>query len=146
MRVTERLYLIVRIAGQTAAIAASDVSSVVEVDAITPVPCVPAHVAGLFALRSRVLTVIDAQAALGYAPMATDGPLTGVIITADGHGYALLVDDVADVIGAGTPEPCNALLGHGWSAVAEGQITVPNGDILVIDPMRLIATPIANAA
>jgi purine-binding chemotaxis protein CheW len=53
------LYLIVGIAGEKVAFRASDVQSVVEIDRITPAPRAPAYIAGLAALRSRALTVID---------------------------------------------------------------------------------------
>lgn len=134
----EKLYLIVTVAGQKVALDAERVSAVVEVDRVTPVPRVPAHIAGLFALRSRVLTVVDAQAALGYAPMAIDGLLTGVIVTVDGHGYALLVDDVADVISAPPPEAVGAVLGSRWSQVALGRVATGDGDLLLVDPAQLI--------
>ena len=51
------LLLIVSIAGSRVALPASAVESVVELDALIAVPRAPDHVAGLSALRSRVLTV-----------------------------------------------------------------------------------------
>ena len=60
----EALKLIARIADQQVAISADTVESVVEVEAITPVPLAAPHIAGLAALRSRVLTIIDSYAAL----------------------------------------------------------------------------------
>ena len=51
----EALKLIARIADQQVAISADTVESVVEVEAITPVPLAAPHIAGLAALRSRVL-------------------------------------------------------------------------------------------
>ena len=53
------LLLIVTIAGSRVALPAAAVESVVELDTLIPVPRAPVHVAGLSALRSRVLTVID---------------------------------------------------------------------------------------
>jgi purine-binding chemotaxis protein CheW len=55
------LLLIVSIAGSRVALPAADVESVVEIDTLIPVPRAPGHLAGLSALRSRVLTVIDCQ-------------------------------------------------------------------------------------
>ena len=141
----ESLYLVVTIAGQKVALDAERVSSVVEVDRVTPVPRVPGHIAGLFALRSRVLTVVDGQAALGYPPMPLDELLTGVILTVDGHGYALLVDDVADVVSAPAPAPVSAVLGASWSRVAIGRITTPEGELLLVDPARLILCDLDDA-
>jgi purine-binding chemotaxis protein CheW len=140
------LYLIVRIAGQLVALDAAEVNSVVEIAGVTPIPRVPAHVSGLFALRSRVLTVIDTETALGYARRDHGEVRTGVIVSIDGHGYALLVDDVADVIEAGAPEPSGALLGPGWARVTLGQVESAHGPLLLVDPTRLIAGPQAAAA
>ena len=143
----DSLYLIVTLAGQKVALDAERVSSVVEVDRITPVPRVPSHIAGLFALRSRVLTVVDGQAALGYEAMAFSEIMTGVIVTVDGHGYTLLVDDVADVVSAAPPEPVGAVLGESWSRVAIGRIATSDGDLLLVDPAALILNdPRAAAA
>ena len=54
----KRLMLLCTIAGRKAAIPTQDVSSVIEIEAIAPVPGTPPHVAGLTALRSQALTVI----------------------------------------------------------------------------------------
>ena len=58
------LLLIVTIAGSRVAFPAAKVESVVELDALSPVPRAAPHIAGLSALRSRVLTVIDCQRSL----------------------------------------------------------------------------------
>lgn len=134
----ERLYLMVRIAGELVAIDANEVGSVVEIDAVTPVPRVAPHIAGLFALRSRVLTVIDSRAALGITS-GHDAPMPeAVVITIDGHSYALLVEAVEDVASADALAPCVATLAADWARVAVGRLTTERGDILLIDPARLI--------
>lgn len=135
----ERLFLIVRIAGELVAIDAERVSSVVEVDAIAPIPRVPPHIAGLFALRSRVLTVIDSPRALGLPSMGRPSRATAVIVTADGHGYALLVDEIVDVASVAPPAPCAALLEGGWARATIGQVTTGDGTLLLLDPDALIA-------
>ena len=48
-----QLLLIVSIAGSRVALPAAAVESVVELEALIPVPRAPAHIAGLSALRSR---------------------------------------------------------------------------------------------
>ena len=58
------LLLVVTIAGERVALPASSVESVVELDTLIPVPRAAPHVAGLSALRSRVLTVIDCMRSL----------------------------------------------------------------------------------
>jgi purine-binding chemotaxis protein CheW len=136
----ERLYLIARVADETIALPAGEIQSVVEVHDIAAIPRAPDHVAGLFALRSRVLTVIDSQRALGLGTHAQgEGP--AVIVEVDGHSYALLVDQVDDVIEAPAPEPCPAVLGPSWRRAARGSIVREEGAVLLLDPARIVAGP-----
>jgi len=58
------LLLVVTIAGERVALPAASVESVVELDTLIAVPRAAPHVAGLSALRSRVLTVIDCKRSL----------------------------------------------------------------------------------
>lgn len=140
------LYLIARISDEIVALPATEIGSVVEVDQIAPVPRVPVHVAGLFALRSRVLTVIDTRASLELGSMGREADMTAVIVESDGHSYALLVDEVEDVIEAEQPEPCPALLSDAWRRVARGTIRRGEDAILLIDPATVVAGPEALAA
>ena len=133
------LYLIARIADETVALPAAKIGSVVEIDQIAAVPRVPPHVAGLFALRSRVLTVIDTRAALELGQISRDGAMTAVIVECDGHSYALLVDDVEDVIEANPPESCPAMLRPAWRRAAIGTIRRGEEAILLVDPAALVA-------
>ena len=132
------LYLIVRLAGQTVALRAEHVASVVQIDEIVAVPRAPAHVAGLFALRSRVLTVIDARVALGLAaPDACSSD--AVIVDFEGHSYALVVDKIEDVIDALPPAPCPAVLTDSWMRASLGAIRTDAEMLVVLDPAILIA-------
>jgi len=89
------LYLLAQIAGRSVAIDSDQVESVVDIGAVTPVPRASKHVRGLAALRSRVVTVVDTQSALGL-PGASDAR-RAVITRVDGHHYAMLVDALDDV-------------------------------------------------
>jgi purine-binding chemotaxis protein CheW len=141
------LFLIVSIAGQRVALPADHVESVVEVDNITPVPLVAPHVAGLFALRSRVLTVIDSVAALGLGATPIAGAMQAVIVACDGHHYGLIVDAVEDVVSHGNGiRPLRAALGKGWADAALGVIEQNGAVLLVMDPQVLIAGIEARAA
>ncbi|HKY82111.1 MAG TPA: chemotaxis protein CheW, partial [Sphingobium sp.] len=53
-----RLYLFAMLAGTRIAVETREVEAVVKLTDISPVPSAGAHVAGLSALRSRVLTII----------------------------------------------------------------------------------------
>ncbi|WP_235399072.1 chemotaxis protein CheW [Sphingomonas sp. SRS2] len=140
------LYLIVEVAGQRAALPACYVESVVEVEDIAPVPCAPPHVFGLFALRSRVLTVIDTIAALGEGRSAA-GEKQAVIVTVDGHLYGLLVDNVDDVVAIeAAPAQPRALLSPGWVRFSTGVLEHEGQPLLLIDVPAMIAGPLDLAA
>ena len=141
------LLLIARLGGRRVAIPAGQVEAVVEVEAIVPAPRSAPHVAGLSALRSRVLTVIDARAALGFGRSALGGPKEAIVVPCDGHAYAVLVDQVEDVVeAAGGPAPAGAPLGPGWEQAAIGIVEAEGDLLLLIDPSRLIAGAAAQAA
>lgn len=135
------LLLIVTIAGQRVALPASAVESVVELDTLIPVPRAGAHVAGLSALRSRVLTVIDCMRSLelGSSPTSSD-ILEAAVVEVDGHHYALIVDSVEDVVEAASdPSPVRAAMGPGWERASIGMIETEEGPLLLIDVATLVA-------
>jgi len=141
------LLLIVRLAGRRIALPASEVEGVVELDGITPAPRAAGHVAGLSALRSRVLTVIDCLASLEFGRNPVEGLLEAIIVPSGGHTYALLVDSVEDVIEAQRPPaPLRTPVGAGWDRVAIGTIDADKDLLLLVDPHLMIAGPTAQAA
>lgn len=141
------LLLIVSLAGRRVAFPAADVEAVVELEGVEPVPCVPGHVAGLAALRSRVLTVIDGTASLGFPPADEAARLEAVVVQSGGHTYAILVDTVEDVVDAGSdPQPLQASPGSGWDRFATSAVEAEGDLILLLDPHALIAGPTAQAA
>jgi purine-binding chemotaxis protein CheW len=139
------LVLIVSLAGERVAIRASEVESVVEIGAITPVPGAPSHVVGLAALRSRVVTVIDCAAALGAA--APTPVRAAAVATLDGHAYALLVDSVEDVVEtSGDPRPLPGAIAGEWGRIARESVEAEGDLLLLVDSAALISGPIAQAA
>jgi purine-binding chemotaxis protein CheW len=137
------LLLVVRIAGQRVAMPAARIESVVELDTLIPVPRAAEHVAGLSALRSRVLTVICCRRSLGLdMPDVLDGILEAAVTELDGHHYALIVDGVEDVIEAqGDPAPVRAAMGEGWERVSTGMVETEEGALLLVDVGALVAGP-----
>jgi purine-binding chemotaxis protein CheW len=135
------LLLIVTIAGERVALPAASVESVVELDTLIPVPRAAPHVAGLSALRSRVLTVIDCKRSLELGESdRSDGIREAAVAEIDGHHYALIVDLVEDVVEAlSEPTPVRATLGAGWERVSQGMVDTEAGPLLLVDVAALIA-------
>ena len=142
------LLLIVTIAGQRVAFPAAAVESVVELDTLIPVPRAAPHVAGLSALRSRVLTVIDCMRSLELGVTETcDGIREAAVVELDGHHYALMVDLVEDVVEAlSDPAPVRAAMGVGWERVARGMVETEVGPLLLVDVAALITGVEVRAA
>ncbi|WP_265570626.1 chemotaxis protein CheW [Sphingomicrobium nitratireducens] len=129
------LLLIVSIAGSRVALPAAQVESVIELDALIPVPRAPHHVAGLSALRSRVLTVIDCQRSLGLGETTfEDGRIhEAAVVEIEGHHYALSVDAVEDVVEAlSEPKEVRAAMGEGWERVSKGMVETEEGPLLLV--------------
>lgn len=142
------LLLIVTVAGQRVALPSTAVESVVELDTLIPVPRAAPHVAGLSALRSRVLTVIDCMRSLDLGTSDTsDGIREAAVVELDGHHYALIVDIVEDVVEAlGEPSPVRAAMGDGWERVSVGMVETEVGPLLLIDVEALVSGVEARAA
>jgi purine-binding chemotaxis protein CheW len=142
------LLLVVVIAGERVALPAAAVESVVELDTLIPVPRAAAHVAGLSALRSRVLTVIDCMLSLDLG--STDhsrGIQEAAVVELDGHHYALIVDLVEDVIEAQSePVPVRAAMAPGWERVSVGMVETESGPLLLVDVAALIGGAERQAA
>lgn len=92
-----QLYLLAQLAGTRVAIETREVEAVVKLTDISPVPGMGAHVAGLSALRSRVLTVIDVAALIRGRPTPVEQRGFAVIADIAGHSYGLMVDAVYDI-------------------------------------------------
>lgn len=136
------LLVIIQIAGRRCALSAHDVKSVIEIGSITPVPRAPEFIAGITALRSQTLTVIDCRRALGLG--AGDKPTDdrAAVVASGGHAYALMVDAIEDITTAtGAPGQVPGGFGPEWSRVAIGMIETMSGPALLIDLPALIAGP-----
>ena len=142
------LLLVVTIAGERVALAASSVESVVELESLIPVPRAAPHVAGLSALRSRVLTVIDCMRSLELGVTdCSDGIREAAVVELDSHHYALIVDLVEDVVEAlSDPVPVRASMGPGWERVSRGMVETEQGPLLLVDVAALVAGTEAKAA
>ncbi len=143
----QNLYLIAEIAGSKVAIESALVESVVQIGDVIPVPRSHPSVAGLVALRSRVLTLIDCQYSVtGKNNPPTKGDLA-VISEINGHFYGLLVDRVADVI---VIDPGNVQseirLSSPWNEIATKVARVGTELLMIINPSILVGGQLELAA
>jgi len=102
-----------------------------------------AHIAGLAALRSRPLTLIDCALSLGLDREPTDcRTCRAVVVEHEGHLYGLMVEAADDIVAAlAEPGPLGADPGPGWSRVASARIETEAGALPCLDIAALIAGP-----
>lgn len=134
------LLVIAQIAGRRCALSAHDVKSVIEIGTITPIPRVPNYIAGITALRSQALTVIDCRIALGLSSHDWPTDHRAAVVSEGGHSYALMVDAIEDIttaVGAAGEVPGG--FGPEWSRIATGMVETMIGPALLIDLPALLA-------
>lgn len=138
------LLLMCRIAGRRAAIPALQVKSVIEVEAITPIPRAPDFIVGLTALRSQALTVVDCRRALGLERMEIVSGTRAAVVEFEGHTYALLVEQAYDVAEAQSePDVIPGGFGEEWQRVSKGMVETAEGPALLVSVEKLIEGPVA---
>jgi len=136
------LLVMARIADRRCAFRADHVQSVIELGSITPIPCAPDFVAGITALRSQALTVIDCRQAIGVDRVELKSDHRAVVVSVEGYSYALVVDAIEDVT-TGLEQTDDVAGGYGemWARIASGMVETPTGPALLIDLSALIAGP-----
>lgn len=135
------LLLLAMIGTERVALRAADVQSVIEIGAVAPVPRTDPHIAGLTALRSQALTVVDCAQSIGL-PEGEERERQAIVVKHDGHHYALRVDRVDDITEALTePGELSASLDGGWHRIAVGLVETALGPVLLADVPALIAGP-----
>lgn len=136
------LLVVARIAGRACAFSALDVKSVIEIGTVTPIPRAPAWIAGITALRSQALTVIDCRRALGLADSAWPTDHRAIVVAHGGHSYALLVDVIEDITTAASDAgQIPGGFGSEWSRIATGMVETMAGPALLVDLPALLAGP-----
>jgi purine-binding chemotaxis protein CheW len=117
------LYLFARIAGTPVAIRTPEVEAVVKLECFSPVPGASRQVAGLAALRSRVLTIIDVAALVDGDCGPANQRRFAIVCDISGHSYGMLVDEVLDICEvAGDPLALRGRTDPAWQKYADGVI------------------------
>jgi purine-binding chemotaxis protein CheW len=127
-------------------IAVRHVHDVLGPQKITRVPLAPAAVAGSLNLRGRVVTVLDLRTALGLERSPDPDRAMNVVIAQGGELYALLVDQVGDVITVprAVIEAPPQTLSHAWRTMSDGIVKLDNRLLLMLMPDRLLAATVGS--
>ena len=141
------LFLIAYIDGCRVAIDSGRIESIVHVPEIISVPRSDPSIAGLFALRSRVLTLIDSQYLItGISRPVEKGALAAIAEIA-GHHYGLLVDRVFDVVAIDIDAEEDRIRPVAkWAALTKRTVQVDGELVLLLDLERMVMGTQALAA
>ena len=128
--------LLAQLAGRQVAFPACKIESIIELGKVTPVPRSPAYIEGLSTLRSKSLTVIDCKSGLGIAHGADRGDegRKAAVVKHGGHHYALILDDVQDVVEPkGDGDDVLGGVGAEWARVSSGVVETDAGTVLLLN-------------
>ncbi|SEQ93792.1 chemotaxis protein CheW [Sphingobium sp. YR768] len=144
----DQLYLLATLAGTRIAVDACEVEAVVRLTEISPVPGMGAHVAGLSALRSRVLTIIDVAALIHGRRTPAEQRGLAIIANISGHSYGLMVDGVSDICRVPEGEmPLRGQLDATWAPYARAIVEHEGHPWLLVSLSAFIeGGPTAQAA
>jgi purine-binding chemotaxis protein CheW len=108
---------------------------------ITRIPLAPPEIAGSLNLRGRIVTAIDLRRRLRLPPAAPGQPRMSVVAEQGGELYALLVDQVSEVLSldASMFERNPPTLEKTWADFSTGIFRLDGRLLVVLDVSRLLA-------
>jgi purine-binding chemotaxis protein CheW len=108
---------------------------------ITRIPLAPPEIAGSLNLRGRIVTAIDLRRRLRLPPAAAGQARMSVVAEQGGELYALLVDQVSEVLSldASLFERNPPTLDKTWAAFSSGIFRLDGRLLVVLDVSRLLA-------
>lgn len=138
----EDVFLTLTVAGQACAVPVLAVRDVLGAHAITRIPLAPGEVAGSLNLRGRIVTALDLRLRLGLPPRdATAPPAMSVVVEQSNELYALLVDQVGEVV----PMPASGFTANPptldamWRDVSRGVHRQEGHLVIALDVGRVLA-------
>ncbi|WP_293678261.1 chemotaxis protein CheW, partial [uncultured Phenylobacterium sp.] len=126
-------FVSVRVGVQWFGVPVLRVQDVIAETAINRVPLAPPEVAGSLNLRGRIVTAIDLRRRLRMEARDEAGGFMSVIVDRMGELYALLVDDVGDVLWLTTDchEASPVTMSAHWRGLCDGLYRL-EGELLLI--------------
>ena len=128
-------YLIAEFAGELVAFDTARIETIVRIGAVVKVPRVSPLIAGICALRSKVLTLIDCQHAVTGVPAKVQTGDLAINVTIGSQHYGLIVDRVSDIV-----EIENSTLlslpvhSHQWGSICRAYVEINGQPVLIINP------------
>jgi purine-binding chemotaxis protein CheW len=127
-------HFVFRLCRRAYALPPGSVDLVAPVQALTPVPTVPAHVLGVTYLRGRIVAVIDLAALIGVEGRPEQGNDPRLIVVGGDQPFAFVADGTLGIWSiAGEP----ARMPDDGACVI-GRVEGPDGAATLLDPVALL--------
>ncbi len=138
---TENVFVTLMVAGQLCGIPVLSVRDVLGPQAITRIPLAPPEIAGSLNLRGRIVTAIDLRRRLRLPPEPSGAAQMSVVAEQGGELYALLVDQVAEVMSLRSAqfERNPPTLPQEWARYSAGIYRLQGRLLVVLDVALLLA-------
>ncbi len=141
----DQQFVTLTVAGQLCGIPLLGVRDVLADQAIARIPLAPGEVAGSLNLRGRIVTAIDLRRRLNLPAAPSGQARMSVVTELGGELYALLVDQVAEVMSlpASAFEACPPTLPTVWAEHSRGVYRLEGRLLVVLDVARLLDLAVA---
>ena len=136
----DQVYVTLTVAGQLCGIPVLGVRDILAEQAITRIPLAPPEIAGSLNLRGRIVTAIDLRRRLSLPPPSRDQKRMSVVAEQSGELYALLVDQVSEVMSLDTAlfERNPPTLERNWAMFSTGIYRLDGRLLVILDVARLL--------
>lgn len=137
----EQVLVTLTVADQLCGVPVLAVRDILGEQPITRIPLAPPEIAGSLNLRGRIVTAIDLRRRLGLPAAPAGQKRMSVVADQGGELYALLVDQVSEVMSlrAGTFERNPPTLERRWAAFSTGIHRLEGRLLVVLDVDKLLA-------
>jgi purine-binding chemotaxis protein CheW len=135
-----QVYVTLTVAGQLCGIPVLGVRDILAEQVITRIPLAPPDIAGSLNLRGRIVTAIDLRRRLNLPPPPKDQKRMSVVAEQGGELYALLVDQVSEVLSLDTTlfERNPPTLERNWAMFSTGIYRLDGRLLVILDVARLL--------
>lgn len=136
----EQVFVTLTVADQLCGVPVLGVRDILGEQTITRIPLAPPEIAGSLNLRGRIVTAIDLRRRLRLDPPPEGTKRMSVVAEQGGELYALLVDQVSEVMSlkASAFERNPPTLPATWAAFSTGIYRLDGRLLVVLDVARLL--------
>ncbi|MFL5289396.1 MAG: chemotaxis protein CheW [Rhodopila sp.] len=137
----EQVLVTLTVADQLCGVPVLAVRDILGEQTITRIPLAPPEIAGSLNLRGRIVTAVDLRHRLQLPPAPPGQARMSVVAEQGGELYALLVDQVSEVMSldASQFERNPLTLAKNWAAFSTGIFRLDSRLLVVLDVSRLLA-------